>query len=82
MLRSPGDRRKRGESASPFGLEPTLAARNLSGNAGVTLTGEIHGFGKCFEEAFHDVMWFPTMEQFEVKIALRFVGKALKELAG
>lgn len=62
-------------------LEFPLSARQLAGNARVMLARGIHGARKRLEQCLNDMVWFVAVKQFQVQIAPRLVGEALKKFA-
>ena len=63
-------------------LNDTLAAGNQLRNSSVFLAGKVHRASKGLEQALDHVMWFASIQQFEMQIAARLIGEALKKLPG
>jgi hypothetical protein len=61
-------------SQLPFG------AGDLAGDSWIILAGEVDRAGKGLKKALHHMVRFAAMQEFQMEIALRFIGEALKEL--
>ena len=52
----------------------------MAGDPRISLAGKVSCFGKSLEQRFHHVVWFAAVEQLQMQVAPRFVGKCLKKL--
>lgn len=71
-----------GQSHVFNGLEFSFSGGDLAGDARIVPAGGIRRTGEGLEQRLHNMMRLITVEQFQVKIAAGFVGKALKKLTG